>query len=367
MRPRIAPSGGLPLLTLAVALVLGLTTTACGSSAPTLPADAGVDLPYIGDVGGDHRTTDAGFVPLDGPGGTDHDGGTPPPDAPAGRTLIYAHTDTTLYQVDATQTPFNLTQLGDFDCVGGNNQDPAMTDLAVDKAGNLTGISAQYLYSLTVTSSGVHCDAPVTLQGNGRFYGLTYAPQGVLGADEVLVAANSAGELWAIDGQGQQTPVGTFGNVPRDDGHGHRYPSSNVGQPWELSGDIVFLFNGGDPIGFATVRDCPNPPSSNNCSSVDTLVQIDLTQLRLGNTGSVTQTVLGQIVPASSCPGADFGSFYGIAALQDKVYGFSRKGDVVSINNSDGTGCRLQADPTMKFSGAATTTLAPVIRPHPQG
>lgn len=285
-----------------------------------------------------------------------------------GPVLIYAHTDKTLYQVDATQSPFALTKIGDFSCIGGHNQDPAMTDLAVDKAGNLTGITERHVYPLTIQGAAVSCGAAVALQGSAKYFGLTYVPEGVLGATETLVAANSAGELWALDNQGGQTQVGIFGAVPAADPQGNTY--QNAGANWELSGDLVFLYNNGDPVGFATVRDCANPPSTSSCSSVDTLIEIDLTMLRMGNTGSVTKAVRGQILPGTGCANGgstQFGSFFGIAAYQDKVYGFSRKGDVVQIDNSDGTGCLLQSDSSMPFAGAATTTLAPVIRPRPEG
>ena len=86
------------------------------------------------------------------------------------------------------------------------------------------------------------------------------------------VAGNNAGELWAIDSGGTLTQHGNFGTVPANDGHGHTYPAANKGQLWELSGDIVFLANGGSPVGFATVRDCPNPPSQTGCSTIDTLI-----------------------------------------------------------------------------------------------
>ena len=68
------------------------------------------------------------------------------------------------------------------------------------------------------------------------------------GAREVLVAGNTAGELWSIDGQGNLAQRGTLGTVPKTDGNGHSYPTKNVGKAWELSGDIVFLANGGQPV-----------------------------------------------------------------------------------------------------------------------
>ena len=53
------------------------------------------------------------------------------------------------------------------------------------------------------------------------------------------------------------------------------------------------------------------------------------------------------------------------AAWQDQVYGFSRTGNLVRISNIDGSACRVQdyTAQMIKFSGAAVTTLAPVIPP----
>ena len=284
---------------------------------------------------------------------------------PATPKIVYAHTDTTLYQGDPNVSPLTLQLIGDFDCIGsGTGQDPSMTDVAVDKDGNLFAISNTAMYPLTINGSTVHCVTTHTLPSGAHFYGLTFAPAGVLRSTEMLVAANSAGELWAIDEQGATTQVGTFGQVPANDGHSHNYDSANVGKAWELSGDIVFLENGGDWIGFATLRDCPTPPYSSNCNTIDTLVEIDLTKLSLGNTTSVTKAVKGQVVKSSTCTDSantGYGSMYGITAWQNKVFGFSRQGFLVEINNGDGSACLVKDYTPDKFAGAGITTTAPVI------
>jgi hypothetical protein len=321
---------------------------------PTVTIDGGADdAPVV-------ASDDASGVGDDAPIGTGSDAGPPV------TRVMYANTDTVLFQADPTATPITLTQIGTFDCVGGSGQDPAMTDIAVDRNNNLFGISQTGAYPLQINGTTVHCVAKWTLPSSARFYGLTFAPAGVLGAQELLVAANSNGELWAIDSTGATTQVGIFGTVPANDGQGHTYASANVGKTWELSGDIVFLANHGSPLGFATVRDCPSPPSTSNCNSVDTLIEIDLTALHLGNTGSVTKAVRGQVVKAAGCTDAvntGYGSMYGIAAWADKVYGFSRAGNLVEISNVDGTACLLQAYASDKFAGAGVTTAAEVISP----
>ncbi|HEY3352066.1 MAG TPA: hypothetical protein VGQ83_02365 [Polyangia bacterium] len=321
----------------------------CGPTSDDATIDAGL---------GGHLREDASAAEAAAP----IDQGPPP----TGKLVIYAHTDTKLFKADPTVQPVSLTFVGTFDCVGGTGQDPSMTDLAVTRDGNLFGISGTAVYPLTVTGSTVHCASTWKLPAGAQYYGLTFAPAGVLGAAEMLVAANSAGELWAIDTQGQTTQVGTFGAVPANDGRGHTYKSTNVGKAWELSGDIVFLANGGSPIGFATVRDCPSPPASSNCNTVDTLVEINVPALALGNQSSVTKSVRGQVVKGAGCADAanqGYGSMYGIVAWNDKVYGFSRAGNFVAISNVDGSACLVANYASDKFAGAGVTTLAPVIGP----
>ena len=280
---------------------------------------------------------------------------------------LYAHTSTTLYQIDPNDASLTPVSLGAFDCIGGTSQDTAMTDLAVDKAGGLWGVSAHYVYSLALQTSVVHCASMVTLNNNSSpiFYGLSFAPVGVLdSAKEVLVGVDTAGELWAIDGAGAVTEHGTLGVVPANDGHGHTY--ANAGKQWELSGDIVFVANGTTPVGFATVRDCPSPPSTAGCNATDTLIEIDLSKLAASTTQSVVKAVQGQIVKSTSCTDSlntSYGSFYGIAAWQGDVLGFSHSGAIIRLNNVDGTGCLVTNASPNQWGGAGVTTLAPIVAP----
>jgi hypothetical protein len=305
--------------------------------------------------------------------------------------LIYASTDTDLYTLDPQDPQLTLTHVGTFDCIGPsgspNQQSTAMTDVAVDRDQNIWGLSAFGVRPLTVQGSTVHCgqQIPVRVPDPNatnpsfpyiKFYAATFAPAGVIRAGvEVLVAGDTAGELWAIDttapGGVSIKQHGVFGTVPADDGRGHTYPAANVGKLWELSGDIVFLENGGNPIGFATVRDCPNPPDTAGCSKIDTLIEIDVPALAAEGTQSVMKAIRGQIVRRASCTDSvtsnDYGSMYGIAAWNDLVYGFSRTGKLVQISNDKGDACMVQdyASQQINFSGAAVTTQAPVKPPPP--
>ncbi len=315
-------------------------------------ADAADAAPY--DTAGfelDSAGTDAPLPPADG---------GPP-------LVVYAHTNATLYQMNPVT--FDVTSVGDFDCVP--SQTSTMTDVAVDSALNLWSISAKAVWQLQVSGGVTHCAKKIPLNNASGviFYALTFAPAGVIDpAKEVLVAGNTAGELWSIDDLGNLALRGNFGLVPADDGNGHTYDAANVGKPWELSGDVVFLANAGKPIGFATVRDCPSPPSTTGCSFTDTLLEIDLSKLAAATPGVVTKSVRGKIVRAASCGGGGvgFGSMFGIAAWNDKVFGFSKSGDLVTIDNNDGTACLVKTFATEKWDGAGVTTSAPVIAPPPR-
>ena len=341
------------------------TFTSDGTTTGTDGAGGATVSTSTGGSGGAHSGTGGAGGSLIGTGGGT---GT----EPSGPPVIYAHTDTTLFKLDPTSPQLALEQLGDFDCVGGSGQDPAITDFAVDKALTLWGVSRTAVHPLTVKNGSVHCGTaiPLAVGKDVSFYALTFAPKGTIDAsNEVLVAGNTAGELWAIDAQGNVEQHGNFGKVPADDGNGNAYDSKHVGKAWELSGDIVFLANAGNPVGFATVRDCPTPPSTNGCNAVNTLIEIDVSKLGNATTGSVTKSVRGQIVKRKGCNDGtqgDYGNMYGIAAWDKKVYGFSRSGNLVDIDITDGSGCLVQAYGDDKFSGAGVTTLAPVVAPPPK-
>lgn len=173
-----------------------------------------------------------------------------------------------------------------------------------------------------------------------------------VGADEVLIAADGEGGLYQIDAtSGTPTQVGTLGTDPK------------TKLPWALSGDIVFVANAGNPVGFATVRTCP---SKGPCAAVDTLIEVDVKAIKPGKQ-SVMKSVRGAVNRGAWCTNTSspqsFGSMFGIVAYKDVVYGFSRSGEVVEIHNTDGTACLVSVDTTRKYSGAGITTSAPVIAP----
>jgi hypothetical protein len=350
-------------------MLLALGAASLGPGGCSASAAPGVGAGGGGSATSADATTGAGGIggaPFD-PSGS---GGAGTTGSGGGVSAAYAHTSTTLFTFDPASPSLVTTKIGNFDCIGKPGQDGSMTDLAVNGQGDLWGISAKNVYHLAPSGGAVHCDKtiPLTNPATVQFYGLTFAPVGVLGAGkEVLVAGNTDGELWSIDENGTLALHGNLGKVPANDGQGHTYSSKNQGQRWELSGDIVFLANGGKAVGFATVRDCPKPPSTQGCNTTDTLLEIDVAKLGSATTQSVAKAVRGQIVAGAGCAapsGGPFGSMYGIAAWSSKVHGFSHSGAIVEIDNVTGAACLVKSGAEL-WDGAGVTTVAPVIAPPP--
>lgn len=349
-----------------VALVCAGTVGACAAAGT--PGFTGT----TGDEGGSSATSSTGTqsTGTQGMGGSGvmFDSGTNPDSGTSSILYAYAHTNLTLFQLNLTSATLSPTQIGNFDCIGGTGQDTAMTDLAVNEAGELWAVSNHNFYQLALPATPpgtVHCASTKALTGGtgNYFYGLTFAPVGTVSPTaEVLVGADSSGALWAIDSStGAVTQHGSFGDVPATG------PWKYPGTPWQLSGNIVFLANGtSGAVGFATVRDCPKTTTDTGCNTTDTLIEIDTTLLQAG-TQVVTKLVRGQVVKSATCNdpnnASGYGSMFGIAAYGSNVYGFSHSGSIVQIDNNDGTACLVLSTPNDTWAGAAISTLAPVIVP----
>ncbi|MEP7125247.1 MAG: hypothetical protein ABJE95_30230 [Byssovorax sp.] len=350
-------------------MIAGLLVPA-GCAARATPSSGG----GVGGQGGNGNTVASDTSSDTGVGGTPFDpagsGGASATGSGGGVSAAYAHTNTTLFRFDPASPNLVTTKVGDFECIGKPGQDGSMTDLAVNDQGDLWGISSKSVYHLVPSGGTVKCDEAIPLANTAqvKFYGLTFAPVGVIDPlKEVLVAGNTDGELWTIDQNGTLSLHGNLGVVPADDGQGHAYPGKNQGKRWELSGDLVFLANGGKSVGFATVRDCPKPPSTAGCNPTDTLLEIDVIKLGSATTQAVTKSVRGQIVKGAGCndpSGGPYGSMFGIAAWGSKVYGFSHSGGIVEIDNVTGGACLVKSGADL-WDGAGVTTVAPVIAPPP--
>ena len=278
------------------------------------------------------------------------------PSGDAGLSLFYANDDTTLYQLDPSNVSMPMTKIGQFDCIP--SQASVMTDIAVSKDGRLFGVSPAAAFPLTIQGSTVHCEAKWPLPYGTHFNGLSFAPENTVAPEEALIGGNATGGLYWIDqSSGTPTQVGTLGTDP------------NTGMPFGVSGDIVFMANHGNPVGFATVRTCTDPNVSSTCDKVDTLIEIDVGALHPG-TQSVLKAIRGKVTRGSWCTSASsetsFGAIFGIVALGSQVYGFSRWGDFVDIENGDGSGCFQWNATGVNFAGAGITTVAEVVAPPPK-
>ena len=331
-------------------------------------------------------------------------GDASPNSGDGGLNLFYANDDHSLYQLDpASLDKSSMKLIGDFDCVP--SQTTVMTDIAVSKDGKLFGVRPTAAWPLTiqtvqvqvandagapndasavdggpddgsadgssveggsvdggsvdagfttVTQTIVHCGTKWPLAYGTHFNGLSFAPENTIAAEEVLVGGNALGNLYAIDAtSGNPTIVGSLGIDPDNK------------LPWGVSGDIVFMANSGAPIGFVTARTCT---STTTCDPVDTLLEIDVNALKLGNSGSVIKAIRGPIKRGASCSSGptQFGAIFGIVASGAKVYGFSRWGDFIAIDNDTGAGCLDWTATGINFAGAGITTTATVVAPPPR-
>ena len=289
--------------------------------------DAGSPIPSGGDGGG--------FLPSDGGSGADA----------GGPAIIYAHTDTELYSLDPLTQ--QITDIGPFSA---GSQTPVITDLAVDQGGEVwvNSESAIYRAAVPATPGPVKLTlvSQIALGNNQKFYALGFAPAGVLGTDEKLVAGDNAGALYAIESNGQTTELGTFG-------------TDGSGNPYELSGDVVFYDQNGTARGLATVRSCPK----GSCATDnDILAEVDVpamtTAYQTKTPANLRKQLLGN--------GTGFGRLFGVGAWDSDVYAFSRSSSsaparLVRIDGSGaGTSLVTFSQISAGWSGAGVTTKAPV-------
>ena len=295
------------------------------------------------DAGGGN---DSGFVTnKDGGFGTS-DGGVNNGGDAGGPAIIYAHTDTELYSLDPISQ--QVTDIGPFSA---GSTTPVITDLAVDAEGNVWVNSETAIYRAAVPSSPgtVQLTLVSDISGSSgqKFYALGFAPAGVLGTNETLVAGDSTGALYAVETNGQTTKLGTFG-------------TDGSGNPYELSGDVVFYEQNGTARGLATIRSCPKGSCS---TSNDLLAEVDVPAMTAAYqskapASSLRKQLLGK--------GTGFGRLFGVGAWNSDVFAFSRSGSsepaqLVRIDGSGvGTSIATFAQISAGWSGAGVTTKAPV-------
>ena len=186
-----------------------------------------------------------------------------------------------------------------------------MTDIALDKDGNMIGVSATRVYA--VDKSNSKCTFLSNFQGN-EFNGLSFIAADQNGGTEILVGASASGDVYRLDPTtGAQTQIGSYG--------------PGLGS----SGDLVSV----QGATYATAR--------NIADDYDTLVKID------AKTGKAT--------PVGSTGTAHI---YGLGYWKQKLFGFSEQSGVVLININTGASTPVAGGGSISWYGAGVTTSAPI-------
>ena len=246
----------------------------------------------------------------DGPPGGTPDAPSNAPDAavdaiPGTTDHVYVCSYFKLYKVDPIT--LELTLIGPFQWPAGLEEE-LMTDIAVDKEKELTGISFGAVYSINKDT------AETTFLANleTSFNGLSFLTQP--DDTEILVGTALDGTVWQIDKtDGSSTMVGDFGGV------------------MESSGDLVSVYGLGT---IATVK---------NGSTNDYLARIDPT------TGAAT------IIGNTGLP-----DIWGVGFWGNRVFGFVATNEFVLIDVNTGQ-TTFVLDGPENWTGAGVTTEALVI------
>lgn len=235
---------------------------------------------------------------------------------------VYAHSGSKLYQVN-TQT-FAPVEIGTMGGLGTQS----LTDLAIDKNDQMIGITLDKLYSINGTTGAA--TLVTDLSGSARYLtSLSFVPEDPMnaGSRDILVAANSVGEVYEIDQTtGSATLLGDFGE--------------HQGQQISSSGDLIGVSGFGI---YATVN------VGTDEASQDFLARIDPT--------TWTATVIGG--------GTGFNDIFGLAYWEGTIYGFSSTSDTSGkiITISPATGAATEIDSGgVSWYGAGVATDAPILQ-----
>ena len=269
--------------------VLTILMLGCSKSSDTAP-DSGES------AGGDTASTEPKA----------HETGAPETDRVYDK--VYAHSATTLYQIDPVA--LTLSVVGDFVWPEAP-PDEEMTDIAIDAHGKMLGVSFRNVYEIDNQTAECH----FLTELSGRFNGLSFVEGVVEGEAVSLVGTTLDGEWFTLDQTtGEGALVGNFGNGMTS------------------SGDVVFVRDAG---AFAIVK---HPDFE-----TDVLVSVDPT--------SGEATVIGD---------TGFSDIWGVGYWAGRIYGFTRAGEFILIDAETGAGV-LEETMDAEFWGAGVTTLAPVV------
>jgi hypothetical protein len=281
-------------------VVIPLLLAACGPSTHEGDDDSGVDA---------HVAPDAHV----GPDGT-----------PFEQSLVYGHSGTELYRIDTTN--LDTVDVGPFGAALG----PAsMTDIAVDKDGNMIGVSLSKIFSVDPDTGAATYLAD--FQGTGNLTSLSFVPLDPTDPQsaERLVTAGDNGDVYEVDPlTGNTTLLGNYG--------------MNGADQIVSSGDIVSVRGAGT---FATVD------ATANFTDPDYLAVIDPTDYHATLVGTVST-------------GAD--RIFGLAYWGGTLFGFVDKGSgnggqLVTIDPTSGVATPA-TNQSFRWYGAGVTTIAPIVQ-----
>jgi hypothetical protein len=236
------------------------------------------------------------------------------------QSRVYAHSGSTLYQVD-TQTlqPVTVGAMG-----GLGTQ--SLTDLAIDKDDHMVGITLDKLYTIDATTGTVTLISDLSAAARG-FTSLSFVPSDLNdpSSTDILVSANDQGDVYTIDAtNGSATKLGSYGSV--------------------AAGKVI---SSGDLIGvrgfgiYATV-----------------------------DVGTATQDYLARIDPTTwkATPlgtGTGFDNIFGLAFWDGTIYGFvstgTDAGKIITIDPNTGAGHEVLGG-SVRWYGAGVATNAPILQ-----
>src|SRR5205814_1322517 len=138
-----------------------------------------------------------------------------------------------------------VTRVGTFDCEG------SMVDIAVDKAGKMTGSTGISFNNalggalVTIDPTSAHCQE--LSRGPNLLTSLTYVPEGTLVANAEALVGYADDQYVRVDpATGALTNIGMLNNPPS-------------GVTWVSSGDAVSIQNGGTYLTVKAESGNPGP------------------------------------------------------------------------------------------------------------
>ncbi len=228
----------------------------------------------------------------------------PPDGFIIGKEVVYAHTAEKLFKIDP-QT-LQVTEIGAF-AEAGASESPRVTDLALDKRGNMIAVTKKNVYSVDVKTAA--CTKLSTAKAH--YVGLSYVVDNEsVDKREYLMGLGKDGTVYEIDPKtGDSKTVGSLGKDP-------------IAQDENLraAGDIVSV------RGFKTLVTVERPRSlPSNYTDSDWLAEIN--EL----TGEAT---LIDKIGYKGVWGLGFWKHEG----KNKVFGFTNKGEFLLIDTQTGKG-----------------------------